>query len=43
MKLMSHAQQGSQSICVVSANGAISSAKLCRPDSSGGTFTFEVQ
>jgi len=42
MKIISFSQQGPRSICVLSANGVISSVTLRQPDSSGGTLTYEV-
>ncbi|KAG7620164.1 PPC domain [Arabidopsis suecica] len=41
MKIISFSQQGPRSICVLSANGVISSVTLRQPDSSGGTLTYE--
>ncbi|KAI3716781.1 hypothetical protein L1987_67916 [Smallanthus sonchifolius] len=41
MKVISFSQQGPRAICVLSANGAISSVTLRQPDSSGGTLTYE--
>ncbi|KAK6787025.1 hypothetical protein RDI58_015550 [Solanum bulbocastanum] len=41
MKVLSLAQQGSQSICILSANGVISRVTLCQTDTCGGTSTFE--
>ncbi|KAK4768881.1 hypothetical protein SAY86_027031 [Trapa natans] len=41
MKIISFSQQGPQAICVLSANGIISSVTLHQPDSSGGTLTYE--
>lgn len=42
MKIISFSQQGPRAICVLSANGVISSVTLRQPDSSGGTLTYEV-
>jgi hypothetical protein len=42
MKVISFSQQGPQAICILSANGVISSVTLRQPDSSGGTLTYEV-
>ncbi|XP_039010912.1 AT-hook motif nuclear-localized protein 1-like [Hibiscus syriacus] len=41
MKIISFSQQGSRAICILSANGVISSVTLRQPDSSGGTLTYE--
>lgn len=41
-KVISFSQQGPRAICVLSANGVISTVTLCQPDSSGGTLTYEV-
>lgn len=41
MKLLSFSQQGPRAICVLSANGAISTATLRQPSSSGGSVTYE--
>ncbi|GAB2302537.1 AT-hook motif nuclear-localized protein 1 [Dionaea muscipula] len=41
MKVISFSQQGPRAICILSANGAISSVTLRQPDSSGGTLTYE--
>ncbi|KAE9606910.1 hypothetical protein Lal_00025894 [Lupinus albus] len=41
MKIISFSQQGPQAICILSANGVISSVTLRQPDSSGGTLTYE--
>ncbi|CAI9771751.1 unnamed protein product [Fraxinus pennsylvanica] len=41
MKVISFSQQGPRAICVLSANGVISSVTLRQPDSSGGTLTYE--
>lgn len=42
MKIISFSQKGPRAICVLSANGVISSVTLRQPDSSGGTLTYEV-
>lgn len=42
MKVISFSQQGPRAICILSANGVISSVTLRQPDSSGGTLTYEV-
>jgi hypothetical protein len=39
---MSFSQKGPLSICILSANGTISNVTLRQPDSSGSTFTYEV-
>ncbi|XP_038893099.1 AT-hook motif nuclear-localized protein 1-like [Benincasa hispida] len=41
MKILSFSQQGPRAICILSANGVISSVTLRQPDSSGGTLTYE--
>ncbi|RAL44449.1 hypothetical protein DM860_011726 [Cuscuta australis] len=41
MKIISFSQQGPRGICILSANGVISSVTLRQPDSSGGTLTYE--
>ncbi|KAE9614185.1 hypothetical protein Lal_00016780 [Lupinus albus] len=41
MKVISLSQQGPRTICILSANGVISSVTLGQPDSSGGTLTYE--
>ncbi|KAJ7944819.1 AT-hook motif nuclear-localized protein [Quillaja saponaria] len=41
MKVISFSQQGSRTICILSANGVISSVTLRQPNSSGGTLTYE--
>jgi hypothetical protein len=43
MKVISFSQQGPRAICILSANGVISSVTLRQPDSSGGTLTYEVR
>ncbi|GKE52170.1 AT-hook motif nuclear-localized protein 1-like protein, partial [Tanacetum coccineum] len=35
-------QQGPRTICILSANGVISSVTLREPDSSGGALTYEI-
>lgn len=42
MKVMLFAQQGSQAVCILSANGTISNVTLRQPTSYGGTLTYEV-
>ncbi|KAL8138715.1 hypothetical protein V2J09_004716 [Rumex salicifolius] len=41
MKVISFSQQGPRAICILSANGVISSVTLRQPESSGGTLTYE--
>ncbi|KAK6935267.1 PPC domain [Dillenia turbinata] len=41
MRIISFSQQGPRAICILSANGVISSVTLRQPDSSGGTLTYE--
>ncbi|CAK9146993.1 unnamed protein product [Ilex paraguariensis] len=41
-KIMSFSQQGPRAICVLSANGAISTVTLRQPSTSGGTVTYEA-
>ncbi|XP_019057187.1 PREDICTED: AT-hook motif nuclear-localized protein 1-like [Tarenaya hassleriana] len=41
MKIISFSQQGPRAICILSANGVVSSVTLRQPDSSGGTLTYE--
>ncbi|CAM8884477.1 unnamed protein product [Rhodiola kirilowii] len=41
MKVISFSQTGPRAICILSANGVISSVTLRQPDSSGGTLTYE--
>lgn len=40
-RIISFSQQGSLAICVLCANGVVSSVTLRQPDSSGGTLTYE--
>uniref|UniRef100_A0A1D1XLW4 AT-hook motif nuclear-localized protein n=1 Tax=Anthurium amnicola TaxID=1678845 RepID=A0A1D1XLW4_9ARAE len=40
-KIMSFSQQGSRAICVLSANGAVSTVTLRQPATSGGAVTYE--
>ncbi|KAJ8767668.1 hypothetical protein K2173_018226 [Erythroxylum novogranatense] len=40
-KIISFSQQGPRAICILTANGVISSVTLRQPDSSGGTLTYE--
>ncbi|KAL3517152.1 hypothetical protein ACH5RR_024054 [Cinchona calisaya] len=40
-KIMAFSQQGPRAICILSANGAISTVTLRQPSSSGGTVTYE--
>ncbi|KAM7259613.1 hypothetical protein ACFE04_015354 [Oxalis oulophora] len=41
MKIISFSQQGPQAVCILSANGIISSVTFRQADSSGGTLTYE--
>ncbi|KAL9231079.1 hypothetical protein vseg_006344 [Gypsophila vaccaria] len=41
MKVISFSQQGPRAICILSANGVISSVTLRQPTTSGGTLTYE--
>lgn len=41
-KIMAFSQQGPRTICVLSANGAISNVTLRQPATSGGLVTYEV-
>ncbi|RRT69690.1 hypothetical protein B296_00028865 [Ensete ventricosum] len=41
MKIMSFSQMGPRAICILSANGVISSVTLRQSDSFGGTLTYE--
>ncbi|KAJ8900469.1 hypothetical protein K2173_025246 [Erythroxylum novogranatense] len=40
-KIMSFSQQGPRAICILSANGAVSTVTLRQPSTSGGTVTYE--
>ncbi|XP_047250412.1 AT-hook motif nuclear-localized protein 9-like [Capsicum annuum] len=40
-KIMSFSQQGPRSICILSANGVVSTVTLRQPSTSGGTVTYE--
>lgn len=40
-KLLAFAQQGPRAVCILSANGSVSTATLRQPSTSGGTVTFE--
>ncbi|CAK7348077.1 unnamed protein product [Dovyalis caffra] len=40
-KIMSFSQQGPRAICILSANGAVSTVTLRQPATSGGTVTYE--
>ncbi|KAL5976441.1 hypothetical protein ACLOJK_020773 [Asimina triloba] len=42
-RILSFSQKGPRSICILSANGAISNVTLRQPGSSGGTLTYEVE
>lgn len=41
-KLLAFAQQGPRAVCILSANGSVSTATLRQPSTSGGTVTFET-
>lgn len=41
-KIMSFSQQGPRVVCILSANGAVSTVTLRQPSTSGGTVTYEV-
>ncbi|GLU00665.1 hypothetical protein SLE2022_180140 [Rubroshorea leprosula] len=40
-KIMAFSQQGPRAVCILSANGAVSTVTLSQPSSSGGTVTYE--
>ncbi|GFZ17163.1 AT hook motif DNA-binding family protein [Actinidia rufa] len=40
-KIMAFSQQGPRTVCILSANGAISNVTLRQPSMSGGTVTYE--
>ncbi|XP_031092048.1 AT-hook motif nuclear-localized protein 9-like [Ipomoea triloba] len=40
-KIMSFSQQGTRAVCILSANGALSTVTLHQPSTSGGTVTYE--
>ncbi|KAE8661876.1 AT-hook motif nuclear-localized protein 13 [Hibiscus syriacus] len=40
-KIMAFSQQGPHTVCILSANGAISNVTLRQPEMSGGTVTYE--
>ncbi|XVF80050.1 hypothetical protein PTKIN_Ptkin15bG0039700 [Pterospermum kingtungense] len=40
-KIMSFSQQGPRAVCILSANGAVSTVTLRQPSSSGGSVTYE--
>ncbi|XP_074364126.1 AT-hook motif nuclear-localized protein 7-like [Apium graveolens] len=40
-KILSLFHNGARGICVLSANGAVSSVTICQPGSSGGVLTYE--
>ncbi|KAG6593670.1 AT-hook motif nuclear-localized protein 9 [Cucurbita argyrosperma subsp. argyrosperma] len=40
-KIMSFSQQGPRIVCILSANGAVSTVTLRQPSTSGGTVTYE--
>jgi hypothetical protein len=39
---MTFSQQGPRTVCILSANGAISNVTLRQPATSGGLVTYEV-
>lgn len=41
-KITAFSQQGPRTVCILSANGAISNVTLRQPAMSGGTVTYEV-
>ncbi|KAK3024698.1 hypothetical protein RJ639_042920 [Escallonia herrerae] len=41
-KIMAFSQQGPRTVCILSANGAVSNVTLRQPATSGGTVTYEV-
>ncbi|XP_043693550.1 AT-hook motif nuclear-localized protein 9-like [Telopea speciosissima] len=40
-KIMSFSQQGPRAVCILSANGTVSTVTLRQPSTSGGTVTYE--
>ena len=42
-KIMAFSQQGPRAVCILSANGAVSTVTLRQPSTSGGTVTYEVR
>ncbi|KAK7340244.1 hypothetical protein VNO77_20943 [Canavalia gladiata] len=40
-KIMAFSQQGPRAVCILSANGAVSTVTLRQPSTSGGTVTYE--
>lgn len=42
-KIMSFSQQGTRAVCILSANGVLSTVTLQQPSTSGGTVTYEGQ
>lgn len=40
---MAFSQQGPRTVCILSANGAVSDVTLRQPAISGGTVTYEVR
>lgn len=40
-KLLAFAQQGPRAVCILSANGSVSTVTLRQPSTSGGTITYE--
>ncbi|RZC63241.1 hypothetical protein C5167_025019 [Papaver somniferum] len=41
-KIMLFSQQGPRAVCILSANGVVSTVTLQQPASSGGSVTYEV-
>lgn len=41
-KIMAFSQQGPRTTCIISANGALCTATLRQPATSGGIVTYEV-
>lgn len=41
-KIMAFPQQGTNTICILSANGAVSNVTLRQPATYGGTVSYEV-
>jgi len=39
---MAFSQQGPRAVCILSANGSVSTVTLRQPSTSGGTVTYEV-
>lgn len=42
-KIMSFSQQGPRAVCILSANGAVSTVTLRQSGTSAGTVTYEVK